>query len=485
MLLLELATFLQVEVDFLETLCRSASWQYRQYAIGKRDGGSRVIEQPSRCLKAVQRALHQLVIQHLPVHDAAYAYVKGRGIVTHAQQHAGQHYLLRLDIRKFFHSISSTDIRRYLAAQSAHLPAWWNIEDAALFARIVCRHGRLPMGAITSPALSNAMMHGIDAALAALAAARKLRYTRYADDLYFSTDTPQVLYDIPHDVARLLRKAHTPQHLYLNFDKTLHLSRKRGRHITGLVVSDHNRVGLGRQRKREIRAKVHQWPHANMVERQHLQGLLAFAHDVEPDYLQALQRKYGAERMAQVAAMAKPATTIDPTLSGPQTGSTAMKIKDVMHRPVTSCQTGDNLEQAAKLMWQSDCGAIPVTDRSDHPIGILTDRDITLAAARQHKPLWELKATDVIQQRPLYTCTADTELHDALHLMAEKQVRRLPVIDASGRLQGIVAMSDIVHEITRQAGTEATPQRELREAVSTFNAVTTPSSSGSAPFAKM
>ena len=484
MLLHELARFLQVEADFLDRFCRGASWQYRQFSIAKPHGGSRLIEQPSQALKAVQRALHYLVIQHLPVHDAAYAYVKGRGILAHAKQHADQHFLLRLDVRKFFHSISSTDIRRYLAAQHAYLPPWWSIDDTALFVRIVCRHGRLPMGAITSPSLSNAMMHGIDAALSAQAAQRRLHYTRYADDLYFSTDTPQLLYDIPHDVARLFRKAHTPQHLYLNFSKTLHLSRKRGRHITGLVVSDQNRVGLGRQRKREIRAKIHQWPQASMADRRHLQGLLAFARDVEPDYLQALQRKYGVERMTQVACLGRPAVTTNPTLSGLQTGSTAMKIKDVMHKPVTSCQAGDNLEQAATLMWQNDCGAIPITDRSDHPIGILTDRDITLAAARQHKPLWEMKANDVLQQRPLFTCTADTELHDALHLMAEKQIRRLPVIDASGRLQGIVAMSDIVHEITRQSSSSTPAQRELREAVSTFNAVTTPSS-GAAPIAKM
>lgn len=149
-----------------------------------------------------------------------------------------------------------------------------------------------------------------------------------------------------------------------------------------------------------------------------------------------------------------------------------MQVKEVMHRTVHRCQPSDNLEYAAQMMWENDCGAIPVVDRHQHPVGIITDRDITLAAAREHKPLWEMKAKEFTRQRDLYTCSADTDIHEALALMVENKIRRLPVVDRDGHLLGIVAMSDILHQLANAKASAAAVTQDLREALHAFNAIT-------------
>lgn len=152
-----------------------------------------------------------------------------------------------------------------------------------------------------------------------------------------------------------------------------------------------------------------------------------------------------------------------------------MNVSEVMHQPVHCCHSGDSLEQAAEMMAKGDCGAIAVVDQNNHAIGILTDRDIALMAAERHKPLWELKAGELAGRHGLYTCLDDTDVHEALHLMAEKKVRRLPVVGAGGELHGMVAMSDILHQLTLHGATVRNAPEDWRQALETVNTITSPS----------
>ena len=152
-----------------------------------------------------------------------------------------------------------------------------------------------------------------------------------------------------------------------------------------------------------------------------------------------------------------------------------MNVSDLMHKPAQCCHPGDSLEMAAQMMAQNDCGAIAVIDDSNHAIGIITDRDIALMAAEQHKPLWELKVGDLAGRHGLYTCRDETDVHDALHMMADKKVRRLPVVGADGELHGMVAMSDILHRLSMSGVTARTAPEDWREALEAFNHTTPPS----------
>lgn len=152
-----------------------------------------------------------------------------------------------------------------------------------------------------------------------------------------------------------------------------------------------------------------------------------------------------------------------------------MNVSDVMHKPVQCCHPGDSLEQAAEMMARCDCGAIAVVDQSNHAIGIVTDRDIALLAAERHKSLWELKAGELAGRHDLYTCHDDTDVHEALHMMAAKKVRRLPVVGADGELHGMIAMSDILHRLTLHGGSVRDAPEDWREALEAFNDITSPS----------
>ena len=152
-----------------------------------------------------------------------------------------------------------------------------------------------------------------------------------------------------------------------------------------------------------------------------------------------------------------------------------MNVREVMHRPVQCCHPGDSLEWAAQMMAQNDCGAIAVVDQANHAIGIVTDRDIALLAAERHQPLWEIKAGELTGKHDLYTCHDDTDVHEALHMMADKKVRRLPVIGDDGELHGMVAMSDILHRLGMSATSVRAAPEDWREALEAFNNITSPS----------
>lgn len=119
-----------------------------------------------------------------------------------------------------------------------------------------------------------------------------------------------------------------------------------------------------------------------------------------------------------------------------------MKAREVMTAPAITCRLGDNLNTAAQLMWEHDCGAIPVVDDSDALVGILTDRDICMSAYTQGQPLRAI-AVQKAMARQVFTCGADDSLHEVERLMSEKQVRRVPVVDVDERVIGLISLNDI------------------------------------------
>ena len=119
-----------------------------------------------------------------------------------------------------------------------------------------------------------------------------------------------------------------------------------------------------------------------------------------------------------------------------------MRVKDVMTSDVNTCQPTDNLAGLANLMWRGDCGAIPVVDAARHPVGIITDRDAFIALATRYRVPGEIAVKDVMTEEPA-TCHPDDDVRLALRTMAERQVRRLPVVDGTGALAGMLSLSDL------------------------------------------
>lgn len=131
-----------------------------------------------------------------------------------------------------------------------------------------------------------------------------------------------------------------------------------------------------------------------------------------------------------------------------------MQVEKIMTRDVASCTASDSLNRAAQLMWEHDCGCIPVVDGDKKLVGIVTDRDLTMAAYTQGKALAQIAVGDVMAHE-LHTCSAPETVAEVESRMREAQVRRLPVIDASGMLVGIVSLNDLALEAARERGRHA------------------------------
>jgi RNA-directed DNA polymerase len=255
---------------------------------------------PAKDLKGLQRWLQSAIVSQFPVHSAAAAYRRRNYIADHAGRHLKSRYLLRVDLADFFESITAKDIAAYLADHISSLPAGWNASDTELFTQLVCRYERLTIGAITSPGLSNAILLPLDQALAKDCEDLEVTYTRYADDMFFSTMIADVLGDVPALVEKTLKSIPYPTSLTINKSKTRHSSLKRQRRVTGLILSTQGQVSLGRQFKRGVRTQVYEMDGLGAPERRRLAGLLAFVKDVEPDFFNSLVLKYG-EKVSKAA----------------------------------------------------------------------------------------------------------------------------------------------------------------------------------------
>ena len=122
-----------------------------------------------------------------------------------------------------------------------------------------------------------------------------------------------------------------------------------------------------------------------------------------------------------------------------------MKVQQVMTPAPSACGAEANLCQAVELMWKGDFGALPVTDEGGKVIGILTDRDIAMALGTRNRPACDVRVGDVML-KPVVTCRPDDDVETALHSMEERQIRRLPVVDAQERLCGLFSLNDAVLE---------------------------------------
>jgi CBS domain-containing protein len=129
-----------------------------------------------------------------------------------------------------------------------------------------------------------------------------------------------------------------------------------------------------------------------------------------------------------------------------------MKVADVMMRTPASCTAETNLAAAVEILWNRNCGMLPVVDREGKVTGVVTDRDICIALGTRNHPAAEITVAEV-QPEKLFSCKADDDIHSALAIMSGAKVRRLPVIDNNGKLQGILSLDDVVlHTISGGIG---------------------------------
>jgi CBS domain-containing protein len=119
-----------------------------------------------------------------------------------------------------------------------------------------------------------------------------------------------------------------------------------------------------------------------------------------------------------------------------------MDVGEIMTRAVQTCGPDDTLERAAQIMWDNDCGCVPVVDSAGRAVAMITDRDVCMAAYLQGQPLVQIRVKSAASKE-LFSVAEDSNVDDALALMERHRIRRIPVIDREGRPVGILSMNDL------------------------------------------
>lgn len=280
----------------LALLVLTAPTRYKDHYIQKRHGrGQRLISQPTAELKLVQRWLINTELARLPIDAHATAYKSGCSIRDHVQPHVRSHFLLKLDFKDFFPSLTDNALRHRLQMDADYSELETFILVQLLFRKPRSQATyRLSIGAPSSPFISNYLMVEFDRRVTDYCRSKSLTYTRYADDIAISSGRPGILDEAKEFVDETIQRL-TYLGLRLNPDKTVNVSKKYHRELVGLVIANQGYVSLGREEKRRLRAAAHALANDRLTpeETSRLRGHLAFAMSIDRTFVNNLCMRYG------------------------------------------------------------------------------------------------------------------------------------------------------------------------------------------------
>lgn len=146
-----------------------------------------------------------------------------------------------------------------------------------------------------------------------------------------------------------------------------------------------------------------------------------------------------------------------------------MKVKDLMTTSPAACTPTNTLADAAGMMWQHDCGILPVVAEGGKVVGLITDRDICMAALLNRRQLAHIAVQEVASGK-VFACRDEDDVRAALATMQENKVRRLPVLDAHGYLEGMLSMNDVVLR-AEESKDKKGPEIPYAEVVRTYKSI--------------
>ena len=321
-----------VSAEFLQNIIFRKVEAYRTFRVRKR-GKPNSLPKPARRFRTIcvpdpllmqaQRWIAQHILNAVPPHDASYAFAKDRDLVKSARKHAGARWLVKMDVRSFFESISERQV--YFVFRSLGYPALLCFQLARICTRLPLEgktrplsepgslpyrrwpQGHLPQGAPTSPMLANLAVYGLDVHLSEMCGKLGWTYTRYADDLAFSRIDDVGRSSAMH-LVKLVRQALSTFGLAVSHSKTS-IAPPRARKLMLGVLVDRDWPRLTRvfrnnlethlyaltSPKIGVRAHMHRRGFASRIGMQrHVAGLLAFAHQVDRKYAAKQYRLFNA-----------------------------------------------------------------------------------------------------------------------------------------------------------------------------------------------
>lgn len=300
--------------------------QYRSFQIKKKSGGYRRICVPAQDLLKVQRYIDQFILSKVKASPYSYAFEKDQKIIDCARQHLGCSWLIKIDLRNFFESLSEIQVYRVfrelgynslIAFELARLCTkesnstkknqshWWkNFNKTGIPSYRSQKIGHLPQGAPTSPKLANLIARSLDNEIAAIADSFELVYTRYADDLTFSTASESFNRDIAKEFIRKIFEVLPKYGLSPHPQKTHIVPPGARKVVLGLLV-DGDKVRLSKDFRNKL--ECHWYYCAKDVVahadkrgfesvfglKNYVNGLIAYAKQIDTIFVEGLESKYG------------------------------------------------------------------------------------------------------------------------------------------------------------------------------------------------
>jgi len=297
----DLARFLAIPLEHLDWFCSqydsaelgSKLSHYHVVKIPKKAGGWRLLEVPKWEMKKAQRIVLDQILNHIPSHKCSHGFQPGRSIITYVEPHVGQQVIVKFDLRDYFITADRPRARSlfHLAGYPPHI---------SQYLASLCTHGfrddtlkldwryerpHLPQGAPSSPAIADRLLHQLDVRLSGLAMKLEMSYTRYADDLAFSSEKRLRNQQI-EGLKSLVNTIVTEEGWGLNTKKTNVMHTSQRQRLAGLVVN--SKTNVARSEYDLLKAIIH---------RVSLNGLEAENRDDHPSFLSYLEGRVSFVQM--------------------------------------------------------------------------------------------------------------------------------------------------------------------------------------------
>lgn len=276
-----------IDCSYIDSVIKRSYRLYKMYKIPKRNGKERTIFQPSKELKTLQYWMIENILSKFEISDNAFAYRKGVSIKNNALIHLKTNHIFHTDIKSFFPSI---DDKKLYAFLDKHRDIIVNndlyFDDIYENILKICfRKNILCIGSPSSPIISNIIMYDFDNELDAYCKNNDLIYTRYADDIYISSNNY-----IDNNLFTFVNTLLTKYGFSINRDKTQYKSGNFN--VTGITLVDKNKISIGYNSKKYIKNMIYQFIKYGRGNKKEILGYLAYLKDIDPLYFNKLDIKY-------------------------------------------------------------------------------------------------------------------------------------------------------------------------------------------------
>lgn len=238
---------LSITEQLLYYLTYKKEYCYFQKVIPKKDKTERILNVPNLSLKVVQKWILKEILEKIFVSEQAMAFVPNKnGLRENAERHKKNIFLLEMDITNFFGTITEQQV------YTLFCNIGYNSKVAGILANLCTYNNYLPQGAVTSPYIANLVCYHMDARINGYCSRKDIVYTRYADDLTFSSDNRMLL----NKIEKFIKYIVTDEGFTINDKKTRYLSNDVKKTVTGITINDDS-IHVDKKFKRDLRTQIY------------------------------------------------------------------------------------------------------------------------------------------------------------------------------------------------------------------------------------